>query len=254
MVGKPKSADMQPGPGFRVRGDVQRAAPELVRALEAFDTPAISDMMNRLYTMSPAISNLTDSDLRLIGPACTVKVYPGDNLMVHKALDVAQAGDVIVIDTSASTMTAVLGDLISTKARHRGVAGFVVDGLIRDLPGIRALGDFPVFARGVTPIGPLHRGPGEINYPVSVGGIVVQPGDLVVGDLNGVVVVPRDIADEVVQRLTERAAAEAQYTAAVARGDFSGEWVDALLAQNGLDGFRSPVDDPKVAHDRPSSA
>jgi len=213
---------------------VERPEPDAIAGFSAFETPAISDQMNRLYTMAPAIRNVAGEHMRLVGPACTVKVYPGDNLMVHKALDVAQPGDVIAIDTSASTMTAVLGDLVSTKARHRGVAGFVVDGLIRDLPGIRALGDFPVFARGVTPIGPLHRGPGEINYPVSVGGIVVHPGDLIVGDLNGVVVVPRDIVGSILGRLTEQAARESSYTAAVARGEFSNEWVDALLAQHGL--------------------
>jgi len=213
---------------------VERPEPDAIAGFNAFETPAISDQMNRLYTMAPAIRNVAGEHMRLVGPACTVKVYPGDNLMVHKALDVAQPGDVIAIDTSASTMTAVLGDLVSTKARHRGVAGFVVDGLIRDLPGIRALGDFPVFARGVTPIGPLHRGPGEINYPVSVGGIVVHPGDLIVGDLNGVVVVPRDIVGSILGRLTEQAARESSYTAAVARGEFSNEWVDALLAQHGL--------------------
>src|SRR2546422_11200532 len=186
--------------------------------------------MNRLYAMSQGIRNLTAEDLRILGPACTVKVYPGDNLMVHKALDVAQPGDVVVIDTSASAMTAVAGDLISTKARHRGLAGFVGDGLVRDLPGIRALGDFPVYARGVTPVGPLHRGPGEINYPVSVGGIVVHPGDVIVGDLTGIVVVPQAVASDLLQRLGASAAKEADYTEAVARGDFSNDWVDELLS------------------------
>jgi regulator of RNase E activity RraA len=139
-----------------------------------------------------------------------------------------------VIDTSASAMTAAAGDLISTKARHRGVAGFVVDGLVRDLEEIRALGDFPVYARGVTPIGPLHRGPGEINYPVSVGGIVVFPGDIIVGDLNGVVVVPSGIAPELLDRLTVQAAKETDYVAAVRQGDFSNDWVDALLQDSGI--------------------
>lgn len=241
MAGKPKSAEMHPGPGFRIRHEFERPDPETVAAFHAFETPAISDLMNRLYAMVPAIGNLTDPHLRLLGPACTVKVYPGDNLMVHKALDIAQPGDVIVVDTSASSMTAVLGDLVSTKARHRGVAGFLVDGLIRDLPGIRGLGDFPVFARGVTPIGPLHRGPGEINYPISAGGIVVHPGDLIVGDLNGVVVVPRDIVEEVLERLSARAAAESDYTAAVARGEFSNEWVDELLVEGGVPGAPAPA-------------
>jgi regulator of RNase E activity RraA len=234
MVGKPKTAEMHPGPGFRIRADIARPSPTTVEALGRFETPQISDLMNRLYTMNSAIRGVTDPELRLLGPACTVKVYPGDNLMVHKSLDVAQSGDVIAIDTSASGTTAVLGDLVSTKARHRGIAGFVVDGLIRDLPGIRELGDFPVFARGVTPIGPLHRGPGEINHPICVGGIVVNPGDIIVGDLNGVVVVPLAIADDLVDRLEGREAAEADYTAAVARGDFSNAWVDDLLEENGV--------------------
>jgi regulator of RNase E activity RraA len=231
-AGKPKTAEMHPGPGFRIRLEIDRPPGELIERIGAFDTPAISDLMNRLYSMVPAIKNVCDPSLRILGPACTVKVYPGDNLMVHKSLDVAKPGDVVVVDTSASSLTAVLGDLVSTKARHRGISGFVVDGLIRDLPAIRGLGDFPVFARGVTPIGPLHRGPGELNYPISAGGIVVQPGDIVIGDANGVVIVPQELAPEMVRRLEERRAVEADYTAAVARGEFSNEWVDAALRES----------------------
>jgi regulator of RNase E activity RraA len=240
MVGKPKSAEMHPGPGFRIRTEWQRPDPDVVTALAAFETPVISDLMNRLYAMETTIKPLTHPDLRVVGPALTVKVFPGDNLMVHKSLDIAQPGDVVIIDASASSLTAVLGDLISTKARHRGIGGFVVDGLVRDLPAIQALGDFPVFARGVTPIGPLHRGPGEIGHPIACGGIVVNPGDIIVGDLNGVVVIPRDIADELLHRLTERKAAEADYTAAVARGDFDNSWVDALLERAGV-GLEQPA-------------
>jgi len=131
-------------------------------------------------------------------------------------------------------MTAVLGDLISTKAKHRGIAGFVVDGLVRDLAGIRALGSFPVFARGLTPIGPLHRGPGEIGFPISAGGIVVCPGDVIVGDVNGVVVVPCETAPALLDRLRAQRAEEAGYTAAVARGEFSNAWVDDSLTKAGL--------------------
>jgi len=232
--GKPKSAEMFPGPGFRIRNDIERPSPETVAAFRAFDTPDVSDLLNRLYTMSTRIQLLSDPAHKLVGPAITVKVYPGDNLMVHKALDVAQPGDVVVVDSSSSMMTAVLGDLVSMKARHRGVAGFVVDGLIRDLPGIRAMGDFPVFAAGVTPIGPLHRGPGEINHDASVGGVVVHAGDIIVGDLNGVVVVPRDAADDLAGRLADTVGGLAEYTAAVARGEFSNDWVDNLLAEHGL--------------------
>jgi regulator of RNase E activity RraA len=236
VVEKPMSAEMQPGPGFRMHTRMSRPAAETVAGFLDFETPPVSDMMNRLYTMEPSIHNVTDPALRILGPALTVKVYPGDNLMVHKSLDVAQPGDVVVVDAGGSSMNAVLGDLISTKARHRGIAGFVVDGLIRDLPAIRDLGDFPVFARGVTPIGPLHRGPGEINHPICAGGIVVHPGDIVMGDLNGVVIIPRDDAADLLERLRSRAASEADYTAAVARGEFSNRWVDTLLAQSGLPG------------------
>lgn len=242
MVSKPQSAAMDAGPGFRIRTDIERPDREVVAGFRAFETPAISDRMNRLYTMGPWIRNLTDDGLRILGTACTVKVYPGDNLMVHKALDVARPGDIVVVDTSASTVTAVLGDLISTKARHRGLAGFVVDGLVRDLPGIRALGDFPVYARGVTPTGPLHRGPGEINYPIAVGGIVVHAGDVIVGDLTGIVVVPQAVASDLLQRLRASAAKEADYVDAVARGDFSNDWVDELLSASGVGlGVRAPA-------------
>src|SRR5437879_6372990 len=119
MVGKPKTAEMHPGPGFRICFEHPRPAPDTLDALRRFETPQVSDLMNRLYTAHSNIRPLTDPRLRILGPACTVKCYPGDNLMVHKSLDIAEPGDVIVVDSSASGTTAVLGDLVSTKARHR---------------------------------------------------------------------------------------------------------------------------------------
>jgi RraA family protein len=201
-----------------------------MRQFVPFPTPDISDLLNRLYALDPQIRCLTGEGHSLCGPACTVKVFPGDNLMVHKVLDVIEPGDVIIIDAGGSNLNAVLGDLISTKAKHRGAAGVVIDGLVRDLPNIREL-DFPVYARGTTPIGPLHRGPGEINYPICCGGVVVNPGDLVVGDATGVVVVPQDIAEELLERLKAHAGANADYLAAVKRGDFSNAWVDGILQE-----------------------
>ena len=233
-VSRPKTSEMNPGPGFRTRKAIERTDPEVIGGLGEFETPDISDLMNRLYTMSPAIRNQTAPQLRILGPACTVRVFPGDNLMVHRSLDIAQPGDIVVVDAGGSSMNAVLGDLISTKARHRGIAGFVVDGLVRDIPGIIAL-NLPVYARGVTPIGPLHRGPGEVNYPIQCGGIVVNPGDVISGDANGVVVVPREIAPVLLVRLRERREVQANYLAAVVRGDFSNAWVDALLAEGGCE-------------------
>lgn len=233
--GRPRSAEMHPGPGLRVRPVTEGPPPAVVRGLAQFETPAVSDLMNRLYSVSSAIRCLTPQAPTLAGPACPVKVFPGDNLLVHAALDVARPGDVVVVDAGGSDSTAVLGDLVSTKARHRGIAGFVVDGLVRDLPGILALEDFPVFARGVTPVGPLHRGPGEIGYPVCLGGIVVQPGDVILADVNGIAVVPHLDADTVLTRLQQRAAEEADYVAAVARGEFSNAWVDHTLRAAGVE-------------------
>jgi RraA family protein len=212
-------------------------------ALSGFPTPDISDLLNRMYALDPAIRCLSGCDHRLWGPACTVRVFPGDNLMVHKSLDIAKPGDVVVIDAGASPMNAVLGDLVCTKARHRGIAGFIVDGLIRDLPEIQALG-LPVYARGTTPIGPLHRGPGEINFPICCGGTVVNPGDVIVADPAGIVAVPRGIVVELLRRLREREATQAADLASVRRGDFSNGWVDRILEESRCEVVGEPRPDP----------
>lgn len=227
--GRPKSAEMTPGPGFRIKLEIDRPEAELVALLGSFDTPDISDVLNRMYTMSPDIKNVVN-DARICGPACTVKVFPGDNLMVHKALDVARPGDVIVVDTSCSQRNAVIGDLIANKARHRGISGFIIDGLVRDLPGIAETG-LPVFARGVTSFGPLHRGPGELNHPVSCGGIVVNPGDIVAADPSGVTVVRKEFARDVLGRLQANQARLLHYVGEVKDGNFSNAWVDEILAR-----------------------
>jgi RraA family protein len=230
MAKKPKSAEINPGPGYRLRKSIQRLPQDLITRYCEFPTPDISDMLNRMYTMDSGIRSF-GSSAKLVGSACTVKTFPGDNLMVHKSLDIVQPGDVIVIDTGGSQRGAVLGDLISNKAVHRGVAGFIVDGLIRDVDGIRETG-LPVFARGVTPFGPLHRGPGELNFPVSCGGIVVNPGDIVVADENGVVVVRQEFAADTVVQLSAHHQAMEAYVADVKKGEFSNEWVDAQLVRD----------------------
>jgi RraA family protein len=230
MADKPQSAELHPGAGFRVQTSGPRPERALTDQLRAFDTPDISDLLNRMYAVDPGIKSLSGLH-RICGPVCTVKVFPGDNLMVHKALDVARPGDIIVVDARGSLQNAVLGDIICTKAKHRKIAGFVVDGLIRDLPAILEL-DFPVFARGTSPIGPLHRGPGEINYPVCCGGMVVNPGDVVVGDAAGLVIVPQDILQELLLRLEARKANSASYLANVKQGVFSNKWVDLVLEQH----------------------
>ena len=230
---RPASAEIHPGPGFRIRNDFPRLPAQVCKALLEFDTPEISDQLNRLYAVNPAIHCLSHPGTKLAASICTVRCYPGDNLMVHKALDVARPGDVIAIDAcyAHGWATAVLGDLIATKAHHREIAGFVVDGLVRDIAGIREIG-MPVFARGTTPVGPLHRGPGEINFPIALGGVVTYPGDVVVADSAGIVVVPQDAVEDLLASLGAKRAAQAAYFAAVRRGEFSNRWVDELLERH----------------------
>jgi RraA family protein len=224
----PASADIHPGVGFRIKREIPRPGHDLAKMFQDFGLADISDHMNRLYTVDSAIRCLSGENRRLVGPACTIKVYPGDNLMVHKMLDIAKPGDVVVIDARGSTANAVLGDTISMKARHRQIAGFVVDGYIRDLSAIREM-DYPVYARGDTPIGPLHRGPGEINYPVCCGGVPVIPGDIVIADHSGIVVLPQGCIEDVRSQLVRFNERSAIYLEKVRQGEFSNAWVDQLL-------------------------
>lgn len=228
---KPKSAEMTPGLGFQIRTDITRPPRDLIERFRAFETTDISDLLNRMYTMHHSITNLVN-DKPLLGPAITVKLFPGDNLMLHKALDVAIPGDVVVVDTSGSDRNAVFGDLIANKALHRGIAGFIIDGLIRDLDGVRETG-LPVYARGVTSFGPLHRGPGELNFAISCGGIVVHPGDLISADNSGVVVVSQQVVHSAALKLTAHKARMEKYIRDVKRGVFSNDWVDAQLTADG---------------------
>jgi regulator of RNase E activity RraA len=203
---------------------------DLIEQFSSFETPDISDQLNRLYALDPKIHCLTPDANHLCGSVTTVKLFPGDNLMVHKVLDIVKPGDVVMI-AARSNDAAVLGDTICTKAKHRGVQGFIIDGLARDLPGMQEVG-LPVFATGTSPVGPLHRGPGEINYPISCGGTVVSPGDIVVADGAGIVVIPRDIAAELLFRLKEYRATSQSYLASVQNGEFSNAWVDNMLANH----------------------
>lgn len=227
MNKRPTSAEIHPGPGFRIKTTFTRPSDETLARYRTYCTPDVSDLLNRLYAMEGAIRNLVN-DMPLCGPALTVKLYPGDNLMLHKALDVAKPGDILVVDSSMNTTTAVIGDLVSSKAKHRGIAGVIVDGLVRDVEAVREVG-LPIYARGTTPKGPLHRGPGELGYPVSCGGLVVDSGDIILADASGIVVVRQDFAGELLERLDAQRPALQSYIANVKKGAFSNEWVDRYL-------------------------
>ncbi|GAB3342287.1 RraA family protein [Bordetella tumulicola] len=185
--------------------------------------------MNRLYGVI-GLRPLHAQARRMVGRALTVKARPGDNLMIHKAISLAKAGDVIVVDGGGDTNNALVGELMMMDARARGVVGFVIDGAVRDAD-VFAQEDFGCFARGVTHRGPYKEGPGEINVPVSVGGQVVFPGDVVVGDADGVVVIPAAHAEAVLALALKKEADETSIKEKLNTGTYTKPWIDRIIAQ-----------------------
>ncbi len=184
--------------GFRVYTKVERTPPSVVANFRGVSTGDVCDAMGRMGAMTPEIKPISP-EMRAVGPAITVRLRPGDNVLVWKALELAAPGDVMVIATEGYTNHASYGGLISMACARKGLAGMVTDGTIRNLSVLREA-DFPVWSAGVVPSSPHKHGPGEINVPVSCGGQVVRPGDLVVADPDGVAVVPRHDAETVHER------------------------------------------------------
>ncbi len=181
--------------GCKIITDFVRAPKELVEGFKGMAVANIDDCMSRTAAMNCRIRPMNKG--RLAGTAFTIKVPEGDNLMFHAAMDMAEPGDVFVIDAGGSKNRSIFGELMVTYCRARGIAGIVVDGSIRDSEAIGEMTDFPVYAAGVTPNGPYKNGPGEINTPVAVGGIVVRPGDIIIGDADGVIVIYPEDAETV---------------------------------------------------------
>ena len=181
--------------------------------------------------MDPEIVSRTQ--LPLCGVAVTVNARPGDNLMIHKALEVARPGDVVVVSTNGNTTSAVFGELMGHTAVGAKLGGIVVDGAIRDVGGLEALG-FPAFSRTVTPGGCDKDGPGEINVPIACGNTAVMPGDIVVGDQDGVVVVPREDAADVLERVRALEEREKTRIAAIKAGELFKAEIDESLRVKGV--------------------
>jgi regulator of RNase E activity RraA len=154
--------------------------------------------------------------------------------MVHKAIDIADRGDVIVVDAGGDLTSAIIGEMMATHAQMRGVAGFVINGSIRDSATIRK-GPMPIYAAGVTHRGPYKDGPGEINCAVSIGGMVIEPGDLMLGDDDGVVCVPFNALDKVLEDARAKRQAEVTQMAAIKAGTVNRTWVDSALTKLGCE-------------------
>ena len=217
--------------GFRILPSPPRLPAEVLTRFEGLASASLADAMGRFGFMDPGI--VSRSGLPLCGPAVTVNARPADNLMVHKALQIAARGDVVVVATSGNVTSAVFGELMCQSAVAAGVGGLVVDGAVRDVEGITTLG-LPVFSRSVSPGGCDKDGPGEVNVPVSCGGVVVMPGDVVVGDADGVVVVPRAHAAEVLNLVAQLMDRERARVAEIRAGQVFRPDVDELLRRKGV--------------------
>jgi regulator of RNase E activity RraA len=188
--------------GGIIHQEIERASAETIARFQSLPTSIVSDAMNRMNAMRAAIKPLC-LGMRCVGTAVTVQAMVGCNLLSHKAIYVAQPGDVIVFDARAHVDTSVWGYLQTRACLMRGLAGAVIDGSVRDSDEIRKSG-FPVFCAGISPLGP-HKGWGDsINIPIQCGGTRVAPGDIVIGDDDGVVVVPKEWAETVAQLAEER--------------------------------------------------
>lgn len=219
--------------GLRIAEQFTRVAPALIDRAAKLPVANIGDVMNRMQAMRGGFKAY-GGRRALVGPALTVRVRPGDNLLLHRAIDLAQPGDVIVCDGGGDLSIAVAGDLMASHAVSRRVGALVVDGAVRDIKELAQL-DLGVWALGATPAGPHKEGPGEIGYPIACGGLVVAPGDLIAADEDGVVVVPREAAEAVIAAAEGHAAKEAATTAAIRGAGWDRAWVEQTLAAKGFD-------------------
>ncbi len=216
---------------MRILDIPKRPDAQLVAEFAKMVTPHLSDSMERLYAGGPRLRPM-HREGKLAGPAFTVKTAAGDNLLVHKALDSARPGDVIVVDAGGFLDNAIIGELMMTRAKQRGVAGIVIWGAIRDSAEIGA-GTYPVFAAGVTHRGPYKNGPGEINVPIMMGGTPVNPGDIIVGDADGLVAVPQELAAQVLASAKAILAKETASMKQILAGTVDRGWVDKALKEKG---------------------
>jgi regulator of RNase E activity RraA len=218
-------------PGFRVLPAPPRISADLLARFRGLASSNVADAMGRFGFMDPGMRSR--SGLALCGPAVTVQCRPADNLMVHKALQVATPGDIVVVSTCGNTTSAVFGELMCHTAAAAGIRGIVVDGAIRDVEGITRLG-VPAFSRTVCPGSCDKDGPGEINVPISCGGTVVTPGDIVVGDADGIAVVPREDAARILELVIQLMDRERQRIAEIGAGRIFKAEIDETLRKRGV--------------------
>ena len=206
----------------------RRVSPDDVARYSAIPAAVIGDSMLRIQGCGAAVKPHYACTRPLAGPAYTVKTRPGDNLFVHKAIDRASPGDVIVVDAGGCTHHAIVGEMMLTHAETRGLAGVVIYGAVRDSEHV-AQHDFPVFASGVSQQGPFQSGPGHVNVPIAINGMVIMPGDLMIGDADGLICVPYDDVGPLYNEAHERFAGEGAQRTRVQNGTVERGWIDKRI-------------------------
>lgn len=206
-----------------------------VEGLREIPAANIADCMSRICAMDSRIHLLSAPERSMCGPALTVHVRAGDNLFFHKALDLAVEGDVIVVSTGGSEVNSMIGEVIASNAVHKKLGGLVFDAPIRDIDAISKL-DFPVYATGTTPGGPFRTGPGgEINTPIACGNVMVFPGDIVKGDPDGIIVIPRLDASSILAKARAYAEKDRLTLEQAKAGTWDRSWIDETLEKIGTE-------------------
>lgn len=218
---------------LRIRANFERPPEATLIAFQGAQTGHVVDAMGRRGALDIAIRPLT-SATAFVGTALTVWTVPRDNLAPYAALKFAKPGDILVIATGGDDQSAIMGDIALGMAKNSGIAAVVTDGLVRDIAGLEAVG-IPVFARGLSPNSPFKNGPGEIGGRIAIGRVAIQAGDIIVGDQDGVVAVPRADASAVLKQLEAVREKERGMEAAVASGAKYPGWVDATLSGDDIE-------------------
>lgn len=219
--------------GFSIAPRLRQVSAAHIDAFRKLPVANVSDCMSRLTAGGSQLRPIHAIG-GMAGPALTVRTRPGDNLMVHKALDMAEPGDIIVVDAGGDLTNAIIGELMQSYAIQRKLGGIVINGAVRDVDALQA-GSLPIFAVGVTHRGPYKDGPGEINIPISIDGMVIEPGDLMIGDRDGMLCVPIGVVGAVLEAANAKQAAEEVQMADILAGRSDRSWVDATLHRLGCD-------------------
>lgn len=216
--------------GFRIFTKYDKPDKELVEKFKNIPVANISDTMGRIYCIDHAIRPF--NKVNLLGVALTVKVPLGDNLMFHKAIEMAMPGDIIVVDGEGCMDHSLCGEILYRTAMKKGIAGFLIDGVIRDVESLETL-DFSVYAKGVQPKGPYKNGPGEINVPIAIGGQVIMPGDIIIGDQDGVIAIRPHEAESILKLALAHNEMEVVKFKKIKEGKLNKSWVDETLKAKG---------------------